>query len=76
MFYLQVDGAILVAQIKDVVTTLAMMFIKLTLVAQIKDVVTTLAMMFIKLTLVAHFICTVKPVLRGHDLWDKEKVTL
>ena len=22
------------------------------------------------------FICTVKPVLRGHDLWDKEKVTL
>jgi hypothetical protein len=77
MFYLQVDGAIqetknLMNIIAKVVTTSFICATKVSLMNIIAKVVTT---SFICATEVS-FICTVKPVLRGHDLWDKEKVTL
>jgi hypothetical protein len=55
-----------------VVTTSFICATKVSLMNIIAKVVTT---SFICATKVS-FICTVKPVLRGHDLWDKEKVTL
>jgi hypothetical protein len=58
--------------IAKVVTSSFICATKVSLMNIITKVVTT---SFICATKVS-FICTVKPILRGHDLWDKEKVTL